>query len=109
MTGVTSDVHLVVYGALRDRCQAPRPEPRFRAAKGNDAQCAGDSLEPRRDQQLETAQKLPLKSAAATHSASVPPGLGNRLGRIPGTCTQTRVLSLARMGASYHSTKRKNI
>jgi hypothetical protein len=66
MTGVTSDVHLVVYGdGTGTVAKLLGPEPRFVLQKVTSLSVPLTVLSLATVGQLETAQKLPLKSAAA--------------------------------------------
>lgn len=67
MTGVTSDVHLVVYGdGIGTVVKLLGPEPRFVLQKVTQLSVPVTVLSLATVSQLETAQKLPLKSAATT-------------------------------------------
>ncbi len=66
MTGVTSDVHLVVYGEGSGTiAKLLGPEPRFVLQKVTQLSVPVTVLSLAAISQLETANKLPLKSAAA--------------------------------------------
>jgi hypothetical protein len=66
MTGVTSDVHLVVYGeGTGTVAKLLGPEPRFVLQKVTSMSVPVTVLSLATVGQLETAQKMPLKSAAA--------------------------------------------
>ena len=66
MTGVTSDVHLVVYGdGSGTVAKLLGPEPRFVLQKVTKLSVPVTVLSLATVSQLETAQKLPLKSVAA--------------------------------------------
>jgi hypothetical protein len=66
MTGVTSDVHLVVYGdGTGTVAKLLGPEPRFVLQKVTSLSVPLTVLSLATVGQLETAQKLPIKSAAA--------------------------------------------
>jgi len=66
MTGVTSDVHLVVYGeAAGTVAKLLGPEPRFVLQKVTQLSVPVTVLSLATISQLETVQKLPPKSAAA--------------------------------------------
>jgi hypothetical protein len=66
MTGVTSDVHLVVYGeGAGTIAKLLGPEPRFVLQKATSLSIPVTILSLAAIEQLETAQKLPVKSEAA--------------------------------------------
>ena len=66
MTGVTSDIHLVVYGdGPGTVAKLLGPEPRFVLQKATQLSVPVSALSLATVGLLETAQKLPLKSAAA--------------------------------------------
>jgi hypothetical protein len=66
ITGVTSDVHVVVYGeGTGTVAKLLGPEPRFVLQKATTLSISVTILSLAAIEQLETAQKLPLKSEAA--------------------------------------------